>query len=1125
MSTTPKKKIVVCGDLVWDTHIARLPSDPKGYYQPHGQSQLINRYGGAWYLKDVIEQALAAARAEADAFASDLRTKLVEIQNNPAHNPSTRLLENLQTNVDVASKVVEQFEAEVLAPDYTSHENIEEVRGHSAGIAKGFSVWEWFDGEEKPAKAKARSDGSIEFKWKKDKALPGTWRIKEFLGCQAAVWNDDPNASLRCPKISGDTDRLDLLVIDDLGLGFAEHEPCWSELLKRVGAETPILIKGTPPFNRLLWMELLKRADNLTVVLAAAALRDAGANLSRGYSWDKTIQEIKNEFRPGGIGSPLLSCRRVIVTFGRSGTAVFSRVPRCPEEVKSPPARLQFERFVFDPLQLEDSWSSSMPGATFGTASVLTAAVAVSLLADPSPSSHLPMSRGLAAARHLHRIGGGQNEKQFNLRAADDPRSAIFSTNDLVDASHLALQLKTPEDEVSRYIRENRLDPATLRELDLWDNSKCPPRNLIELLLKTLTSIVRGENIWGESRFKNLQLRPEAFILINASPVGVHLARLNRVLLEDAYPSALRKTYGVTPAFEFDVPPETEFRSAFPRELLDDPVLADKADVPPLDEQTLLTDALGLTSSFLTVTAEDIVRFGKEKPLLGVPRLECGKYFTVDREEIERLNAVRNLILAYKENTTDTRPLSLAVFGPPGAGKSFAIKQLAEMLFGREPAVLEFNLSQFEDLESLHQAFHEVRDKSVQKSIPFVFWDEFDSSRGSAPLGWLREFLAPMQDAHFMSKGKKHPFGKCIFIFAGGIYPTFDEFNKLAAHQDASLAPAAQPSGRTGEWFKEAKAPDFISRLRGYVNIKGPNPSQPKGDEVYVIRRALMLRSLIERSHPGLIDPSTKEVDIHPNVLHAFLHVGDGLPGQGYRHGSRSMEAIVSLGRLHQCRRFGPSELPAAEVICQHSTPDFSAKVTGLSSHRFDSAEIERIADRIHKAWRTEKATPNKETGKSGYVLGPIRDDYSDPPTHPLLIPHKELPDADKENNRRPARLTPLRLEALGCRIARRDVVPDGEILPKLVEALEKRLILSEHRRWMRQKLMEGIAYGKPADDKSLLYDKSLLHKDICKFEHLEDKEKKLDHSIIRAILGFLRDENLVLIESPGKATPATPSP
>jgi len=73
----------------------------------------------------------------------------------------------------------------------------------------------------------------------------------------------------------------------------------------------------------------------------------------------------------------------------------------------------------------------------------------------------------------------------------------------------------------------------------------------------------------------------------------------------------------------------------------------------------------------------------------------------VDREEIERINEIRRLITSYRASEADRRPLSLAVFGPPGSGKSFAIKQVAQELFGRAQATFEFNLSQFAARENL----------------------------------------------------------------------------------------------------------------------------------------------------------------------------------------------------------------------------------------------------------------------------------------------------------------------------------------------------------------------------------------------------------------------------------------
>jgi hypothetical protein len=308
------------------------------------------------------------------------------------------------------------------------------------------------------------------------------------------------------------------------------------------------------------------------------------------------------------------------------------------------------------------------------------------------------------------------------------------------------------------------------------------------------------------------------------------------------------------------------------------------------------------------------------------PAGHFGKMTTVDRTEIESFGSLKSIMQGYIDSKTNPnsennpsseqnpRPLSISVFGYPGSGKSFGITEVAKSIDQKKIYEIDFNVSQFKSIKDLINAFHRVRDVSLKEKIPLVFFDEFDCAFEERPLGWLKYFLAPMQDGEFMDCGTVHPIGKSIFVFAGGIYKSFQEFCE-------NTSPIFNTQKNSPE-----KCLDFISRLRGYVNILGPNriseneAENDKRDDAYIIRRAVQLRSLIEKNAPDIIKKGEKDskgrsidrVSIDEDLLKTLLVIPK------YKHGVRSMEAIIEMSMLQGQRSWEKSSLPPKDQLELH---------------------------------------------------------------------------------------------------------------------------------------------------------------------------------------------------------------
>lgn len=472
--------------------------------------------------------------------------------------------------------------------------------------------------------------------------------------------------------------------------------------------------------------------------------------------------------------------------------------------------------------------------------------------------------------------------------------------------------------------------------------------------------------------------------------------------------------------------------------------------------------------------AGKIVREGLELALSAVPVGRYGKLVTVDRKEIEALNCIGNLIREFYRQPQRT-PLSIAVFGPPGSGKSFAVKQLADSVKPGEIDTLAFNISQLGGPEDLLDAFHQVRDKALLGKIPLVFWDEFDTTLDGQPLGWLRYFLAPMQDGEYQEGQIIHPIGKSIFVFAGSTGHNMEAF---AAKLDE------------GE-YQNKKLPDFISRLRGFLNILGPNcqGNNLAEDPYYIIRRAILLRSLLERHAPQLLHNSggKKVMDIDDGVLRALLLTGE------YKHGARSLEGIILTCQLSGKNCFERSNLPTEAQLNLHvDGREFYSLVHTLEP---DEKLLEKLAEAAHGVFCDHLRA-------EGYKYGP--ETRAEDKVHSALRRYRDLPENEKEQNRNNVRDIPNKLAMAGYAMipARRRTA-----VPKFTDDEVEILARKEHERWMREKFDLGWKYA----DKTVKARKK--HKLLVPWDDLPPEEKKKDYVLVRGIPMILAKAGYTMVK------------
>jgi hypothetical protein len=467
----------------------------------------------------------------------------------------------------------------------------------------------------------------------------------------------------------------------------------------------------------------------------------------------------------------------------------------------------------------------------------------------------------------------------------------------------------------------------------------------------------------------------------------------------------------------------------------------------------------------------------------------------IDRCEIENYRALYSLLRDYISMPTANRPLSVAVFGPPGAGKSFGVKKVAKALGelgGKRPIEeITFNLSQYQKAGDLADAFHLVRDIVLRGRIPLVFFDEFDTSLEDKPLGWLRYFLAPMQDGEFLDRGSPHPIGQAIFVFAGGTSFNYADFAK----------PFIAPCPGQTDGFQKAKGPDFLSRLRATLDIPGLDletefdafgpvaafPSEP----AILLRRASIFAYQMGEKAPHLRDASGA-FRVSDSVLRALLH----LPK--FVHGNRSFEAMLDMSHFQGADQFNPALLPAPGHTALHANATYLSQFLA-TEYPFPSKDRDRIAQDIHEHFVEQRKA---------------KGEYK-----PAKASHQAWDKLDSRyvnSNREQADAIANKLRSVGLWLRKRESssapsAGSALLTPEIVD----RLARMEHDRWVVEIRRLAFEYAPEAAPQP-----AFTHHCILKWDdpRLTQAEKDKDIDSVKAIPRYLAAAGYEIIQTePGK--------
>lgn len=119
--------------------------------------------------------------------------------------------------------------------------------------------------------------------------------------------------------------------------------------------------------------------------------------------------------------------------------------------------------------------------------------------------------------------------------------ATLLSTSGMKNPTAFVLKLAKGSDAVSTFLR-GKFEDGLKADLASYSETNVNSKPVLSTLVKEVNRVLGGPSIYEKARFQGVILRPKTAELLRSNPQSQHLARLNKLLLEDAYPQELQKS-------------------------------------------------------------------------------------------------------------------------------------------------------------------------------------------------------------------------------------------------------------------------------------------------------------------------------------------------------------------------------------------------------------------------------------------------------------------------------------------------------------------------------------------------------------------------------------------------------